>query len=36
MTKKKMHMGGVTETLNRADDADKAFWDQLAKSGTNL
>lgn len=24
--------GGVTETLNRTDDADKAFWEQLAES----
>lgn len=38
MTKKEMHKGGVTETLNSADDADKAFWDQLAElaKGTSL
>lgn len=32
-----MHKDVVTETLNRADDADKAFWNQLAESakGTN-
>lgn len=38
MTKKEMHKGDVTETLNSPDDADKAFWDQIAESakGTNL